>query len=317
MTRVRRQPLAFADLPGWPDDDHAAALAVYRLSCRTIPGLEPPPPGDATALARAFFETGFRPVLIEDGNPALFTGYYEPELPGRLTPDAHFRYPAFSCPPDLPAARPWLTRREIAQSGALTGRGLELVWLADPVDLFFLQVQGSGRIILPDGRVIRLGFAGKNGHPYRSIGAAMVARGILGPDQVSAAAIRHWINTNPVAGADLLMTNPSYVFFRVLDHLSADQGPLGTLQCPVTALRSIAVDPAFVPLGLPVWIDMSGATPMRRLMIAQDTGSAITGPQRADIYFGTGQQAGEVAGTVRDTGRMVVLWPNDLALPAT
>ena len=256
-------------------------------------------------------------MLIEDGNPALFTGYYEPELPGRLTPDAHFRYPAFSCPPDLPAARPWLTRREIAQSGALTGRGLELVWLADPVDLFFLQVQGSGRIILPDGRVIRLGFAGKNGHPYRSIGAAMVARGILGPDQVSAAAIRHWINTNPVAGADLLMTNPSYVFFRVLDHLSADQGPLGTLQCPVTALRSIAVDPAFVPLGLPVWIDTTGATPMRRLMIAQDTGSAIKGPQRADIYFGTGQQAGEVAGTIRDTGRMLVLWPNDLALPAT
>jgi membrane-bound lytic murein transglycosylase A len=304
--------LDFDELVGWQADDHADALAVFRNTC-----------GDLTerdwinlcAFAatnpdpRAYFELFFRPVLIEDGTPMLFTGYYEPELRGALTPDATYRYPIYALPPALPEGQPWLTRQEIEETGALSGRGLEIAWLADPVDVFFLQIQGSGRILLPGGRVIRVGYAGKNGQPYSSIGAELVARGLFTADQVSAEAIRGWVRANPDLGAELLWTNASYVFFREVSEVPTDQGPLGAMNRSVTPLRSIAVDPSLVPLGAPVWIEKAGDDPMNRLMIAQDTGSAIKGAQRADIYFGTGDDAGRLAGNIRDTGRMLVLLP--------
>jgi membrane-bound lytic murein transglycosylase A len=254
--------------------------------------------------ARTFFELFFRPVLITDGADMLFTGYYEPQLRGSLTPDDVFRYPLYALPPDQSA----YSRAEI-EDGALVGQGLEIAWVDDPVDLFFLQVQGSGRISLPDGRVIRVGYAGANGLPYTSIGQELVRRGVYTADQVSAEVIRNWARRNPDEGRDLMRMNESYVFFREVSEVPADQGPLGAMNRSVTAMRTIAVDPAFVPLGAPVWIEKDGAEPLRRLMVAQDTGSAIKGAQRADIFFGTGLAAGIRAGRIKDGGRMIALLP--------
>ena len=304
--------LGFDELEGWAEDDHGAALDVFLETC---PDLDARDWQSLCALAqsqpdaRTFFELFFRPVLIEDGAPPLFTGYFEPELDGSRRPSLRYRYPVYRVPPELPAGRPWLTRRQILTSGVLEGRGLEIAWVDDPVELFFLQIQGSGRIRLDDGSVIRVGYGGANGHPYRSIGQELVRRGIYAAHQVSAQVIRAWVRRNPAAGEELLYHNPSYVFFREVTDVPAGRGPLGAMNRSVTALRSVAVDPAHVPLGAPVWIEKDGAEPMRRLMVAQDTGSAIKGAQRADIFFGTGADAGRRAGKLKDPGRMVVLMP--------
>jgi membrane-bound lytic murein transglycosylase A len=306
--------LGFGDLRGWAEDDHMAALRVFRGTCGDMDG------GDWRALcalarevrgaagARSFFEAFFRPVLIEDGSPALFTGYYEPELDGSRRRGGRFRHPLYSLPPEAPQGEPWLTRDEI-EAGALAGRGLEIAWVDDPVEAFFLQIQGSGRVRLAEGGVLRLGYAGSNGHPYSSVGQALVARGALEPHQLSMDRIKAWVAANPQDGAALLRTNASFVFFRELPDLPAVRGPLGAMNRSIVALRSLAVDPRVVPLGAPVWIETEGAEPLRRLMVAQDTGSAIKGAQRADIFFGTGAQAGQRAGQVRDEGRLIVLLP--------
>jgi membrane-bound lytic murein transglycosylase A len=259
--------------------------------------------------ARTFFELFFRPVMISDGNPALFTGYFEPELRGALQPGGRYRYPLYRMPPEARDVSPWLSRREILTGDAMSGRGLEIAWVDDPVELFFLQIQGSGRIRLPDGAVIRVGYGGANGHPYRSIGTELVRLGVYEAHQVSAEVIKNWVRRNPEAGEALLNHNPSYVFFRRVDQVPPERGPLGAMNRSVTAGRTIAVDPVHVPLGAPVWIEKEGHGPIRRLMVAQDTGSAIKGPQRADIFFGTGADAGRAAGRLRDPGRMVVLMP--------
>lgn len=309
---LRHDILDFEDLSGWEDDDHAAALAVFVETC---PDMDDPDWQALCALAqtgpeaRTFFELFFRPVMITDGDPALFTGYYEPELRGALRPDARYRYPIYAMPPEARASNPWLTRREILTSDVMRGRGLEIAWVDDPVELFFLQIQGSGRIRLPDGRMIRVGYAGANGHPYRSIGVELVRRGIYDAHQASAQVIKNWVRRNPEAGQDLLFHNPSYVFFRRIDEVPPERGPLGAMNRSVTRGRTLAVDPAYVPLGAPVWIEKEGQAPIRRLMVAQDTGSAIKGPQRADIFFGTGSEAGRAAGRLRDPGRMLVLMP--------
>lgn len=303
--------LSFDDLDGWAEDDHAEALRVFRNTCQDM--RDP----DWRALcaaaqdqtnARTFFELFFRPVLIEDGDPALFTGYFEPELNGSRYRSDRFRYPVYRLPPEA-MEKPWLTRRVIEEGDALSGRGLEIAWVEDPVELYFLQIQGSGRIRLDDGGVVRLGYAGANGHPYRSIGEELVRRGIYDAHEVSADVIRNWVRRNPEAGRELLFHNPSYVFFRTIRRLPSDQGPLGAMNRSVTALRTIAVDPDYTPLGAPIWIEKDGQDPMRRLMVAQDTGSAIKGAQRADIFFGTGDAAGRAAGRLKDPGRMVVLMP--------
>ncbi len=315
MAEARYSLMDWEDLPGWVEDDHAEALSVFTNTCKDLDG--PWDPICALAKsglpARSIFERAFLPVLIEDGEPPLFTGYFEPELAGSLVQTATYRFPLHKAPPELPRGQ-WLSRAEIERSGVLTGRGLEIAWLADPVDKFFLQIQGSGRIRLPDGSGIRVGFGGKNGHPYRSIGNEMIRRGILPEHQVSSGMIRRWVNDNPTEGAQLLQFNPSYVFFREVTQVPTHLGPLGAMNRSITAGRSIAVDPAYVPLGAPVWVEKSGEEPIRRLMIAQDTGSAVKGAQRADIFFGTGSEAGEAAGRVRDTGRMVVLLPIETAL---
>ena len=304
--------LRFDDLDGWEHDDHARALEVFLNTCND---LRDPDWNSLCALAQAepdaksFFELFFRPVLIENGSKGLFTGYFEPELSGDRYPSAHYRYPIYREPPESKVSNPWLTRREIETGDAMKGRGLEIAWVNDPVELFFLQIQGSGRIRLPDGDMIRVGYGGSNGHEYRSIGVELVRRGIYQAHQVSAQVIKNWVKRNPVDGQELLYHNPSYVFFRRVDDVPAHQGPKGAMNRSVTAQRSIAVDPAYYTLGAPVWIEKDGKTPIRRLMMAQDTGSAIKGPQRADIFFGTGDQAGLDAGKLRDPGRMVMLVP--------
>jgi len=307
--------LSFSDLRGWAEDDHQAGLDVFLRTCgdidaedwRTICAL-----ARKGQEARRFFETFFVPVLIEDGRDMLFTGYYEPELRGARFRGGPYQYPLYR-PPDG-VDDPWFTRREIEERAVLDGRGLEIAWIDDPVDVFFLQVQGSGRVRLDDGSVIRVGYGGANGHEYSSVGSELVRRGVYEPYQVSTDVIRSWVRRNPEAGQELLWTNKSFVFFREINHVPADQGPLGAMGRPVTPGRTIAVDPSIVRLGSPVWIEKSGEGPLNRLMVAQDTGSAITGAQRADIFIGTGDVAGQRAGRIRDGGRMIVLMPIQRAL---
>ncbi len=312
------QMLDFASLDGWAQDDHRAALATFLETCDRLEDADWVPlcrlardAGATDASARAFFELFFRPVVIGTP-PALFTGYYEPELQGSPVRTPRFAWPIYRRPPELQDGAAYYDRAAI-ENGALRGRGLELAWLEDPVEVYFLQIQGSGRIRFPDGHVLRVGYAGKNGHAYRSVGQEMIRRGSHRPDEVSAQEIRAYVRATGRAGLDLLNVNPSYVFFRKLADLPADKGPIGAMGRSITALRSVAIDPAFTPLGAPVWIEKTGAAPLRALMVAQDTGGAIKGPQRADIFYGTGDAAGDAAGTIRDGGRMVVLLPIDRA----
>nr|WP_252731222.1 murein transglycosylase A [Lentibacter algarum] len=304
--------LDFAELDGWENDDHQAALDVFLNTCQDMK--DP----DWRALCKAakhqknaktFFELFFKPVQISDGKDALFTGYYEPELDGDVRPSDRYKYPIYKLPPEARGVSKWLSRREILDGPTMKGRGLEIVWVDDPVELFFLQVQGSGRVRLPNGQFIRVGYGGKNGHEYRSIGVELVRRGVYNAHQVSAQVIKNWVRRNPVEGPELLRHNPSYVFFREVSEVPADKGPLGAMNRSITTMRSIAVDRRYTPLGAPVWVEKDGENKLRRLMIAQDTGSAIKGAQRADVFFGTGDKAGLAAGKLRDPGRMIVLMP--------
>ena len=312
------QMLDFAELADWDKDGHRAALTSFLATCDKLDGADWTPlcalaadVGPSDSAARAFFELFFRPVLIGTP-PALFTAYYEPELNGSPTRTPRFAWPIYRRPPELQDGQVFHDRATI-ETGALRGRGLEIAWLEDPVEVYFLHIQGSGRIRMPDGHVIRVGYAGRNGHAYRSVGQEMIRRGSHRPDQVSAQEIRAWVKRNGSVGTDLLNFNPSYVFFRKLADLPADKGPIGAMGRSITAFRSVAIDPAFTPLGAPVWIEKDGVNPIRALMVAQDTGGAIKGAQRADIFFGTGLDAGEAAGTVKDGGRMIVLLPIDRA----
>lgn len=305
----------FDRLLGWADDDHQAALSVFVNSCRFLRDPEWQPLcrlAPNVTNARQFFELFFRPVVMAPGERALFTAYFEPELRGARRRHGPYQTPLYRRPADLPNGQPSLTRAEI-ENGAIAGRGLEIVWIDDPVEVFFLQIQGSGRVRLEDGTTIRVGYGGNNGHRYRSIGQEMVRRGLFAAHQVSAQVIRNWVRRNPDEGRALLHHNESFVFFREIETLRPDDGPIGAMGLPITTWRTAAVDPAFVPLGAPVWVEKGGEAPVRRLFIAQDTGSAIKGPQRADLFFGTGEAAGLAAGRVKDGGRLVVLLPIPLA----
>ena len=311
---VTRQVMSFADLNGWQSDDLGAALSVFSNTCIDMKAADW---AAVCALARsgqvgepkAFFELFFRPVLVSNDVEPLFTGYYEPELPGSRYPTPRFKYPVYRKPPEVTSGTLWFDRRQIMTTDVAKNRGLEIAWVEDPVDLHFLQIQGSGRLRLQNGQTVRLGYGGSNGRPYRSLGNELVRRGIYDPSQVSAPVIRNWVRRNPIPGMDLLYHNTNYVFFRELPKLDNNSGPLGAMNRSITPMRSVAIDPDYVPLGAPVWLEKDGPGVLQRLMIAQDTGSAVNGPQRADIFFGTGDAAGRAAGRLRDTGRMVVLMP--------
>lgn len=279
-----------AGIPGWAAEDHAAAFAVWHLTA---------PDAAAAPDARRFFETAFD----TEPRPCHCTGYYEPELSGRLIPDARFRHPLHALPPDLPTDRPWFSRAEIAAGDLLAGR--ELVWLDSAIEGFLAQVQGSVRVRVDNGTVLRLGYAGKNGHPYRSIGQELIQRGEVGQNAMSADAIRDWCAAHPDRVADLLATNPSFVFFRPLD-LPETLGPIGASGVPLTPLRSLAADPDHIAPGTPVWVECGS---QQALFIAQDTGSAIKGPGRIDLFCGSGAAAGRMASGLNAQGTIHVLRP--------
>lgn len=303
----------FDDLPGWDSAELDSALDTWRKSCDWRRDSDWPVlcaiARGADVDARAFFETFFVPAQLEAQQQMRFTAYFEPELRASDTPDEQFTVPILRHPGNDAA----LPRRDAIAAGALDGKGLEIAWLENPADLYFLQLQGSGRLILPDGRLVRLGYGGQNGHPRRPVSAEFVRQGILQPHQASASAIRSWVARNPDDGAKVLATDPSYVFFDVLSDHPPTAGPLGAMRRPLTAGLSLAVDPEHVPLGAPVWVRTQGAVPVTRLMVAQDTGGAIRGPRRADIFVGTGPVAGARAARISDAGTLVILLPIELA----
>lgn len=286
------------------------------------------------ALAQQFFELNFRPYeVVPDAHPeAFFTGYYEPEVEGALAPGDGFDVPVYARPADLvmPAGAganrggavrleggrevPYYDRAAI-EDGALEGRGLEIAYLRDPVDLFFMQIQGSARVRLADGRVLRLNYDGYNGQPYTPVGRLLIQRGLVPRDEMSMDRIRAFMEDNPEAGRALRRENRSFVFFKALE-LSGEAGAMGAAGVPLTAGRSLAVDRRLHTYGSPVFVEavlpLSGpraADPFRHLMIAQDTGSAIVGPGRADLFFGAGPEAGAIAGRIRHHGRFTLLVP--------
>jgi Membrane-bound lytic murein transglycosylase len=233
---------------------------------------------------------GLAPVAHE----ALMTGYFEPELPASLVETPEFPVPIYAFPEN--ASHPMPPRAAMRESGAFSGQ--ELVWLADPVDAFFLQVQGSGRLRLPDGTTRRVGYAGGNGHPYVSIGKQLIEQEIFTEASITGDALADWLRARPDGGQSILDRNPSYVFFRFRDDLDPTDGPVGTLGVPLTPGVSVAVDPDVVPLSSVLWVTDPGSD--GRLCRAQDTGSAIKGPGRLDLFCGTGDEAGLRAGRMKD-----------------
>jgi len=329
--------------PGFAGADLASALAAFRRSCPALlkrtdaSGLTQPGEWDTTCAAaatatdpRTFFASAFRMVTLGDGR-GLDTGYFEPELAGSRTPAPGFAVPLYRRPPDLigldlgafdagltgkhvrgriagKAFVPYYDRAAI-DDGALAGRGLELAWAVEPYDVFFLEIQGSGRLRLPDGEVLRVGYDGQNGHAYTAIGKLLRDRGALGPGKATMAGIIGWMRAHPADGRELMRANRSFVFFRVLT-TSIDLGPNGALGVPLTPRASVAADPAFTPLGGPVWLDTTvGGVPFQQLVIAQDTGGAIKGPNRLDIFWGAGAAAGATAGALASTGSVTLLLP--------
>lgn len=315
-------PVPFTAISGWSQDNLDEALVAFRRSCTNIRATAEIPVREwdrvcALALtgpgpARGFFERNFTPVRISSGAEPLFTGYFEPELQGARQKTGNYTVPLYRLPPEVETGATWKTRAEI-ESGLLSGRGLELVWLENRVDAFFVHVQGSARINLDDGSTMRIGFAGRNGHRYRSVGRELIRQGILRPEQASIRGIRDWAAANPSESARALQHNTSFIFFQELQ-IADSSGPIGAMQVPLTPMRSVAVDNTYIPLGAPVWVRMAGgAASINQLMVAQDTGSAVKGAQRADIFFGTGEAAGDKAGNIRYSGEMITLIPNNAA----
>jgi membrane-bound lytic murein transglycosylase A len=303
----------------------------WRASCEQALRLDPAD----HAAARIFLEREFIPFAAADHDVAdgLFTGYYEPELRGARAPDARYKVPLHGRPADLVTVdlalfkpewrgqritgrvdngtlKPYPTRAEI-EAGALRSARSEIVWVDDPVDAFFLQVQGSGRVLFADGSVMRVGYSAQNGHPYVAIGRELISRGALTRETVSMQSIRTWLAAHPDEAAGVMNLNPSYVFFRALD----GDGPLGSEGVVLTPGRSLAIDRAFLAMGLPVWLDaedpLDPAQRVQRLVVAQDTGGAIRGPVRGDVFWGHGAEAAERAGRMRSRGRYWVLLPRD------
>lgn len=346
------KPVGWAAVSFWQDDAASEAWPAFLQSCTTLgkrtawqavcaEAASLPAPSDASV--RAFFEKHFQPYQAtqEDGSAeGLVTGYYEPLLKGDRVRTARARFPIYAAPddlitvdlasvyPELKSLRlrgrlvgnkvvPYLTRKEIELPTSTDNgfKGTPIAWAEDPVDLFFLQIQGSGRIELPDGSHLRVGYADQNGYPYQSIGKLLVERGELKLEQASMQGIKDWGARNPDKLPELLASNPSFVFFRELpDDLP---GPLGALGVPLTGGRSIAVDPRFLPLGAPVFLattQPNSPLPLNRLVMAQDTGGAIRGGVRADFFWGFGNEAGELAGRMKQRGRMWVLLPKDYPL---
>ena len=338
--------VGWEQVPGWHDDRHAEAWPALLQNCGSsrAHGLEWTPicraagalvaPDDATA--RAFFEQWFEPHRIHANDGAssgLITGYFEPVLQGSRTRDARFRYPIRTRPADLvvvdlatlyPELRgktvrgrlvgnrvlPYPARAEIdAQTEPDTAD--VLLWVDDPYALFFLHIQGSGRVVLPDGETVAVGYADQNGHPYVALGKCLIDRGLMSAESVTLPALRAWLESHPASARELMNCNPSYVFFTERN-LPPGTGPIGSMQVPLTPLRSVAVDPSFIALATPLWLATDypqTRVPLRRLVFAQDTGGAIRGPVRADLFCGNSKEAELLAGTLKQSGELFALLP--------
>ena len=365
--RVEQEPVearfvasTFSALRGWNSDRTEAALPALVRSCQHLfrqpptAALSRSPVGGTVAdwlpvcreiaalpensgQLRAFLEARFQPVQILAGNAdtGLFTGYFEPEIPGSRTPATTTAVPLLRRPADLVHVelvdwgdaftgqriagrvvdgrlQPFWSRAEI-EAGALRGRVQPLVWVDDPVDAFFLHIQGSGRVRLADGDVVRVGYDGQNGHVYYPIGRYLIETGELEREAVSLQSIRDWLHDHPERKHAVMNRNPSYIFFRE----TGNEGPVGTQGTVLTPGRSLAVDRTVVPLGAPLWVDIdyadSDGRPLQRLMVAQDTGGAIRGPVRGDVFWGSGTAAESLAGPMKARGRHFVLLPRPLA----
>jgi membrane-bound lytic murein transglycosylase A len=363
ITGSQYEPVAWADIAGWNEDDHLQALSAFRASCKPI-AAQRKPPSDPKALglslrdpcraantadisdgakARAFFEAHFLPLRISrlgDGE-GFVTGYYEPVIDGSRTQTEVYNVPVYRRASNLfvrgvrPDAAglpnkgqvfrkigrrklvPYYDRAEI-EDGAIAGRGLEICWLKNQTDLLFTQIQGSARVRLEDGSTLRINYDAHNGYPYTPVGRILIDRNIIPKDQMSMQRIRDWMDQNPDGANELRRQNRSYVFFREVNLSDKDEA-VGAQGVPLTPGRSIAVDKALHVYGTPFFIEgelpiesEQSKTPFRRLMVAQDTGSAIVGPARADIYFGAGADAGRVSGRLRHNARFVILIPKSL-----
>ena len=368
---AKLRPMAMSDLPGFQEDDAAAALTPFLLTCEAISAGRPelrrgqPTPQLLQALcaktlaarptgeseAREFFARNFDAFeVVPDephrlGGPAFFTGYYEPVVDGALESSQDFSEPLLSRPADLVTLSPEDQRGDLdpvlagarrlpdgqlvafpersqIDAGILGSTVAPVAWVRDAVEAFLIQVQGSAAVRLADGRLVRLTYAGRNGLPYTSIGRDLIERGEITEADMSLARLKQWVRDHGQGDGEpgrlLLQRNKSYVFFSRDESGARTKGPIGAASVPLTPLRSIAVDRSIWPYGLPFWIDANLSPPAgltRRLMIGQDTGSAIIGPARADLFIGTGDAAGGLAGDIRHAGRMVVFWPREEPRP--
>jgi membrane-bound lytic murein transglycosylase A len=345
------EPAEFGKLDQWAGDDHAAAFATFRKSCDALlrrKGKIAPFAEDLRgackaakdiklpadkAAARKFFEDNFRPVRISrlGERDGFLTGYYEPIVEGSRTRHGEYVYPIYRTPPDLRARVKQSIRalrhrigRRVAgyfdrgaiEAGALEGKDLEICWLKDPIEAFFIHIQGSARVRLEDGKMLRLNFDAHNGYPYVSVGKILIDRGIIPREMMSMDAIRTFFAEDHEQAVEIMNQNRSYVFFREISELPGNMEPPGAQGVNLTAMRSIAVDKNLHIYGTPFWIEASlplerdnSGTKFRRLMIAQDTGGAIVGPARADLYFGAGREAGTVAGRIKNPGLFYMLVP--------
>jgi len=337
-------PVSFNALPGWQQDDLRQAWPAFQASCRALASkadwkavCAAAKSVDASggAALRRFFETYFVPNLVRAADGAdsgLITGYYEPFLRGARKRGGAYQTPLYKVPDDLitvdlgsvyPSLKgmrlrgrlsgktvvPYSSRAEIERARI---SGKELVWVDDPVEAFFLEVQGSGRVQLDDGETVRIAYADQNGHPYKAIGRWLVEQGELTAEQATAQGIKAWIAAHPARRQELFNVNPSYIFFREERLPDPNVGPKGALGVPLTPTRSVAIDPAFLPLGAPVYLsttEPASETPLQCLVMAQDTGGAIRGAVRADFFFGFGGQAPDNAGRMKQRGQLWVLLP--------
>ncbi|MDR1530147.1 MAG: MltA domain-containing protein [Burkholderiales bacterium] len=357
--RVSYHPVAFDDIPGWSQDTLNEAWAAWLMSCRAfkknlvwqeVCAAAENIDASSVVAVRAFFENRFDAyqILIVSGTDAtgegLITGYYEPLLRGSRVPDALYRFPLYANPADLLTVElaslypeladkrvrgrlegnkiiPYYSRAEIDR-GQRTPDAKILLYLDDALDAFFLHIQGSGRVRLPNNEIVRIGYADQNGHPYRAIGAILIERGELTRDDVSMQAIKNWGRQHPEQLPALLDENPSYIFFREIpsptDPLAIQiDGPIGSFGVPLLAQRAIAVDRNKIPLGAPVFVvsTFPDQTPLQHLTMAQDTGGAIRGALRADFFCGAGDEAGEIAGKMKQRGQLWLLWPKGKESP--
>jgi membrane-bound lytic murein transglycosylase A len=315
----------------------AGTIGEWQRICRAASEFRA---GISQDNARRFFESWFNPFQLRDNGETqgLFTGYYEPQLRGSRRPSGKYNVALYRRPADLVSANlgqfrkdwkgrevsgrlngkrlvPYASRAKIDQ-GALKGKGLELLWVDNAIDAFFLHIQGSGRVLLDTGEVVRVGYAGRNGLPYFAIGRDLVKSGVITKENISLQTIRAWLERNPSRAAGLMNKNKSYVFFRELKGAAGKQGgPVGAAGVALTPGRSIAVDRKYLPMGAPMWLDSSHPVtkkPLQRLMIAQDTGGAIIGPVRGDYFWGAGHQAREAAGRMKQPGQLYILLPRSV-----